>query len=233
MTTNIIKSALPISLMLVGALGATAFAQSSGNFAAEIMTAQCVLSSITGALSGGIAGNLMTTTIKTPNSNKTALLVRPSLVTGLYTNTFINTASPLSNRTAAVVVTVTFDGRPVAPETDSHPSVTFDERFQQISTGVFSAITECATGNPQCNFDLILGTLSAHSADFVVPDPGVGVHTLEVSWALVCNNGSGTPSASKCATTFTNNTAAACVGPGVLTLTQVKAFSQSGGIAIR
>jgi hypothetical protein len=221
-------------LILVASSAATVFAQSSGNFAADVQTAQCVLASTNGALSGGSTKQLFSTTIKTPNSNKTTLLITPSLLTGLYTNTYINTLAPLANETAAVVVSVLFDGSPVAPETESHPSVVYDARFQQISTQLFQQLSECRdSSNPNCDFNVILSTLSAHSFNFIVPDPGVGTHTIDVSWALECDNGSGSPSPEKCSTSFTNNSAAACVGPGTVTVQQVKAFSQSGGITIQ
>ena len=45
-----------------------AFAQSSGNFAAKIDTAACVVNDNTGALSGGTTVTALQTTIKTPNS---------------------------------------------------------------------------------------------------------------------------------------------------------------------
>ena len=217
-------------LILVASLEATARAQSSGNFAADIQTTQCGLSSSNGSLSGGSTKQLFSTTIKTPNSSQTTLLITPSLLTGLYTNTFVNSAAPLANETAAVVVSVLFDGKPVAPETDAHPSVVYDARFQQIRTDLFSQLDECDNNNPNCNFDLILSTLSAHSFNFIVPAPGVGSHTIDVSWTLQCaQNGTPTP----CSNTFTENSAGACVGPGTLTVQQVKAFSQSGGITIQ
>jgi len=216
--------------ILVAALATTSSAQSSGNFAADVQTTQCGLSTSDGSLSGGSAKQLFSTTIKTPNSSQTTLLITPSLLTGLYTNTFVNSAAPIASETAAVVVSVLFDGKPVAPETDAHPSVIYDARFQQISTQLFSQLDECDNNNPSCNYDLILSTLSAHSFNFIVPAPGVGSHTIDVSWTVQCaQNGRATP----CSNTFTENSAGACVGPGTLTVQQVKAFSQSGGITIQ
>jgi len=65
---------------------------------------------------------------------------------------------------------------------------------------------------------LILSTLSANSLDWVAPSVGGGTHVIRVDWLLQ-------------PTTATANEAA-CVGPGILTVTQVKTFSQSGGITI-
>jgi len=209
---------------------APAMAQSSGNFAAQIFEDQCVLSSADGSLSGGIAGTEMDTSIQTPNSGQTALLITPSLVTGLYTNTNINTSKNLSSETAAVVVHVTLDGNPVAPDTGS--GVIYDERFQQLSSNLFSQLTACV-GNDNCNIDLILSTASAHSFNFVASSVGGGVHHLVVTWSFLCDSGSGTLTAAACSKTFGNNSAAACAGPGSVTVQQVKAFSQSGGISIQ
>jgi hypothetical protein len=211
-------------------VAAPAMAQSSGNFAAQVLEDQCVLSSADGSLSGGIAGTEMDTTIQTPNSNQTALLITPSLVTGLYTNTNINTSKNLSSETAAVVVKVTLDGNPVAPDTGN--GVIYDERFQQLSSNLFSQLTECVA-NDNCNIDLILSTASAHSFNFVAPDVGGGAHHLVVTWSFLCDNGTGTLTAGACTKTFSNNSAAACAGPGSVTVQQVKAFSQSGGVSIQ
>jgi hypothetical protein len=211
-------------------VGSVAFAQSSGNFASEIQTAQCSMAVQDGALSGGSTKQAFATTIKTPNDSKTTLIITPSLLTGLYTNSFINADKPMDNESAAVVVSVLFDGKPVLPLTDANPEVVFDQRFQQISTHVFEAIDECdGEERENCDFSMIQSTLSAHSFNFIVPSPGVGTHDVVVNWRIQCTH-DGEPA--ECVTTPANSTAAACVGPGVLTVQQVKAFSQSGGITV-
>jgi hypothetical protein len=221
-----------LALTLASGLGATAFAQSSGNFAADIHTTQCTLAASDGALSVGDTNQLFSTTIKTPNSSQTTLLITPALLTGLYTNSFINADKSVDNESAAVVVSVLFDGKPVAPETEANPEVVYDQRFQQIGTHVFEAIDECDDENQRqnCDFSLIQSTLSVHSFNFIVPSPGVGTHTVDVTWRLQCTR-DGEPVA--CTTTPANSTAGACVGPGTLIVQQTKAFSQSGGIAIQ
>src|SRR5712692_7935816 len=131
------------------------------------------------------------------------------------------------------------------------PCVIYDQRFQQISSQLFSQLSQCqlvtstactttadcptgdtcnnptggnGTGvctapNPLCNFDLILSTLSAHSFDFVVP-VGVGKpHVVTTSWSTV---GAGTTG---------NSQVASCVGPGIVTVTQVKVFNNSGSLS--
>lgn len=213
---------------------ATTFAQSSGNFTARVQTTQCTINTVgglpnSGSLDNHGGGTLLTTTIKTPNSSQTTLLIRPSLVTGLFNNTQVTGAMESSANSAAVKVTVTLDGNPVAPATVATPSIIYDQRFQQLSTNVFDSISGCSANN-NCNIDLIESTLAAHSFDFVAPNVGGGTHTLVVSWEFECtdNNGNTTP----CTVAYTTNTAGACAGPGTVTVTQVKAFSQSGGILI-
>jgi len=70
-----------------------------------------------------------------------------------------------------------------------------------------------------CCIQLILSTLSAHSFDFVVGDVGGGDHTLTVQWEFELSSAA-------------PNDATACVGPGVLTVQQVKTFATGGGIVI-
>lgn len=216
-----------------------ALAQSSGNFAASIDTTQCTLAEDTGVLSGGILPNgdgklLLSTTIKTPATSQTALVITPSLVTGLYTNTMVSESLTESSVAAGVVVKVRLDGKPVAPGTTENPGVIYDKRFQQISTNIFDAVTECSDddGNDEeCYLQTVQSTLSAHSFNFIAPSVGGGTHALEVEWEFQCFDNAGAPTA--CTTTFLPNTAGACAGPGTVTVQQVKAFTQSGGITIK
>lgn len=203
-------------------------AQSSGNFAASLATAQCVVNDTNGSLTGGIGGTLLETTIKTPSSGSTGLLIRPSLVTGLFTKTRITQYDTDASAVAGVQVRVTIDGKVVAPGTPWGQVATlndgwvyYDKRFQQLSSNLFAQIDTCGTtaGTPECYMELVQGTLSAHSLDFVIGDVGGGDHVLKAEWRLQ-------PS------TATANEKA-CVGPGVLTVQQVKTFSTSGGIIIQ
>jgi hypothetical protein len=234
---------LPALFVLVGvAFTATvATGQSSGNFAAKIGTTQCVVNDTTGALTGGLTVTSLETTIKTPNSSSTALDIRPSLVTGLYTKTKVTSDSSTATAVAGVRVRVLLDGKIVAPGSpagvaptdgtngttdDGNPNndgwVAYNKRFQQLSTNIFGALDDdcdpVAEGIQPCFIELILSTLSANSLDWVAGDVGGGVHTVKVEWSLQ--------------PTAANANEAACVGPGVLTVTQVKTFSQSGGIEI-
>src|SRR5262249_53389911 len=138
---------------------------------------------------------------------------------------------PDATAVAGVQVRVLIDGKVVAPGTpvgstsDDDGWVYYDKRFQRLSTTLFNNLASTACDNPAtpevelCNIDLILSTLSAHSLDFVAGAVGGGTHTLRVEWRL--------------APTASTANEAACVGPGVLTVEQVKTFSTGGGIVIQ
>jgi hypothetical protein len=231
----ITKVAFPSLAMIALALfGTSAWAQSSGNFTARVQTTQCTINTVGGLPnSGGLdnhgGGQILNTYIKTPNSQFTTLLIRPSLVTGLFNNTQITGAMESSANSAAVKVTVTLDGNPVAPATTAQPSIIYDQRFQQLSSNVFDSIAGCSASN-NCNIDLVTSTLAAHSFDFVAPNVGDGTHQLVVSWSFECTDNAGTTV--PCTAAYTTNTAGACAGPGTVTVVQTKAFSQSGGVTI-
>src|SRR5215467_2820711 len=224
------------------------FGQSSGNFSATGSGTACVLNNTTGALSGGIPipGNF-TANISTNAAKGTTLLIRPSLVTGLFTDTKISTSVSSATADTGIQVCVTVDGS----GTGVFPAscVIYDQRFQQLSSQLFSQLTECTTTtacnltatpavtcptnftcsatsgpgvclNNLCNIELILSTLSAHSFDFVV-QPGFGKpHVIEASWSLV----SGTSNSQ-------GGSTMACAGPGVLTVTQTQVFNNSGSLS--
>lgn len=219
------------ALAILLGLGSVVYAQSSGNFSARIATAQCVINDTTGELSGGLTNTLLETTIKTPNSGQTALVIRPSLLTGLFTRTKVDNTTALGSATAiaGVRVRVLIDGKVVAPGTpvgaiagDEDGWIYYDKRFQKLSSNIPSFLGADCNADPliiePCYIELILSTLNAGSFDFVVADVGGGDHTLKVEWELI-------------PTAATANEAA-CVGPGVLTVQQVKTFSTGGGIVI-
>jgi hypothetical protein len=224
------------------------FAQSNGNFSASGSSAACSIGS-GGVLSGGIVASQFTANISTSNGSGNTLDIRPSLVTGLFTNTKIDTSVSTASADVGIQVCVKVDGSSagILPA----PCVIYDQRFQQISSQLFSQLSECQlvtsttctttadcptgdtcnnptggtlTGvctapNPLCNFDLILSTLSAHSFDFVAP-VGIGKpHVITTSWSTV---GSGTVG---------NAHVASCVGPGIVTVSQVKVFNNSGSLS--
>ncbi|HEV2828474.1 MAG TPA: hypothetical protein VGW76_12825 [Pyrinomonadaceae bacterium] len=212
---------------------ASALAQSSGNFTATVQTTQCRMNTtpglpISGGLNNNNGGTVLETSIQTPNSKFTTLLIRPSLVTGLFTNTGANT-DEYSGNSAAVKVYVTLDGNPVAPATSGEPGIIYDQRFQQLSLADATNMSTC-TANNNCDVDLVMSTLAAHSFDFVAPNVGGGNHKLKVEWFFECTDNTGAVVA--CQTAYTANTAGACAGPGTVTVTQVKNFSQTAPIVI-
>lgn len=225
-------------------ISGAAFAQSSGNFNAAGTGAACAIGT-GGSFSGGAGVSLLTTNIQTSNGNGVTLLMRPSLVTGLFTDTKINTNVSSASADVGIRVCVTVDGSGdnVLPVS----CAVYDQRFQQISSNLFSQLTECTQvpsatvcstdadctdpayptcsggvcvgTNPNCNFDLILSTLSAHSFDFVAQVPG-GSHTVQATWSTIGQTSNNA-----------NSNVASCVGPGILTVTQTKVFKQDGSLS--
>ncbi len=85
-----------------------------------------------------------------------------------------------------------------------------------------SAIGSCSFGfcqapAPACSFEILTTTLSAHSFDYVVP-VGNGVHQVFMTWSLL-PGGSGTT--------------AACFGPALVTVQQVKNFKNDSMISFQ
>src|SRR5215469_2547443 len=230
------------ALIAVMASG-SALAQSSGNFSATGTSAACVIGA-GGVQSSGTPLTSFTANLSTGSGNGTTLDIRPNLVTGLFTETKISTSVPTASADVGIQVCVTVDnsGAGVFPAS----CVTYDRRFQQISSQLFSQLSECTTTlacgtglpacpanftcsvtsgtgvclNNLCNFDLILSTLSAHSFDFIAPVSSGKPHVIKATWSVI---GSGVnPSGS--------GQAISCVGPGVLTVTQTKVFNNSGAL---
>ena len=228
--TKVALSGLAVLAMVL--LGASAaLAESSGNFTATVQTTQCTMNTVAGLPNSGALNdtqpiNVLTTTIRTPNSKFTTLLIRPSLVAGLFTNTGAD-ANEYSGNSAAVKVYVTLDDQPVAP--DEGEGIIYAQRFQQLSLGDAAAMATCAVNN-ECDVDFVTSTLGAHSFDFVAPNVGGGDHTLKVEWKFECTNNAGV--VVDCTQTYAANTAGACAGPGAITVTQVKNFSTATPIVI-
>jgi hypothetical protein len=192
-------------------VGSFAFAQSSGNFSASVGTAECAITDSTGVLTGGI-NSIPDITVKVSNGSGVALVITPSLVTGLFTNNKITSTSSTSTQNVGLEARVTVDGSTanVVPEEGSD-GVIYDQRWIQISSSVISSLAGCtalATTTTPC-FQLVESTLSAHSFNFYVWNLTPGTHTIHTDWSIE----GGT------------NGEAACVGPGTVTVTQVKNFS--------
>jgi hypothetical protein len=192
-------------------VGSFAFAQSSGSFSASVGTAECAITDSTGVLTGGI-NSIPDITVKVSSGSGVALVITPSLVTGLFTNNKITSTSSTSTQNVGLEARVTVDGSTanVVPEEGSD-GVIYDQRWIQISSSVISSLAGCtalATTTTPC-FQLVESTLSAHSFNFYVWNLTPGTHTIHTDWSIE----GGT------------NGEAACVGPGTVTVTQVKNFS--------
>lgn len=138
-----------------------------------------------------------------------------------------------------------------APGAPTNNCVVYDQRIQQVSNTLFGVATACVqsgvacttdaqcttapytscsnptggtlTGqctNPACNFSILLTTLSAHSFDFVVPNMTNGSHNVVMTWGLFGQNAS-----------TQGGSTAACVGPAIVTVEQVKNFSNTATIS--
>jgi hypothetical protein len=250
--------AVGLAVLALTIASGSAHAQSSGNFSATATNASCAIG-VGGTFSGGTGGiglSSFTANISTSSGNGTTLDIRPNLVTGLFTQTKIDTSVPSASADIGIEVCVKVDGSGTGILPKS--CVVYDQRFQQVSSQLFSQINACfgtvtptactvdtdcsilgsgftcnnptgASGagvcvsgpNPLCNFDLILSTLSAHSFDFVVPVDNKKPHVVQASWKVIGAGASG-PNAS----------VLSCVGPGILTVTQTKVFSNSGSLTI-
>ena len=220
--------ALAVCLSL---MSGAVFAQSSGNFAAAIKKVKCQIET-NGTLTGGTHG-FLTTTIQTPNASSTALQIGASLGVGLYTNTQATGKSSSTANTQVLVHVRMCPG--IVPECKANttgavevaPSpVVYEQRFQQLTTQLGNLVEGCLVGCIPESVQLLLTTLSAHHFNFAAGNVGGGDHTVTLSWETTnsTNPGNGIGNTA---------TADSCVGPGVVTLEQVKTFSQSGGIAIQ
>jgi hypothetical protein len=244
-----------LSACLTVGLAATAVAQSSGNFSATGFNPSCMINQGSGNFEGNCVVNgvaqfsdkcdMMSANISMSNGSGNTLLIRPSLVTGLYTDTNLQSSNTNKNgittamADVGIQVCVTVDGKPdgILPNN----CVIYDQRFQQLSTNLFSQITTCSLTTPAaccatntcvagsadaatcnvCFLDLTQSTESAHSFDFVVPQSVFGdnkAHTVKATWNVFG------------ATSATGGTVGACVGSGIITLTQTKVFNNSGSL---
>ena len=204
-----------LTVLCVAALSYTTpvLAQSSGSFSASYGATQCAIMG-NGSLTTGISGNsLPPVTVKVSSGSGVALVITPSFVTGLYTNNKLNQTNSTTGSTQNVglLMKVMVDGSTqyVIPELGS-PGVIYDQRFIQVTASFLNGLTTCVN---DC-FTIVQSTLAAHSFNFYVSNLVPGTHTITVSWDIVGGgNGEGT-----------------CVGPGTLTVEQVKNFSFNSGI---
>jgi hypothetical protein len=246
-----------LAILALATASSTARAQSSGNFSANGTNASCAIGA-GGTFSGGVTGNkILGANISTSSGSGTTLDIRPSLVTGLFTQTKIDTSVPSASADIGIEVCVTVDGSGAGVLPKS--CVVYDQRFQQISSQLFSQISECFT----------TVTPTACTVDTDCAFLGAG---------FICNNPTGAAGAGKCVSgpnplcnfdlilstlsahsfdfvisvdnkkphvveaawkvigagaSSGNSSVLSCVGPGMLTVTQTKVFNNSGSLTIQ
>jgi hypothetical protein len=133
-------SALAIATLSAVLAPGLVFAQ-SGTFSAAATDGSCLISAGGTFLGGtGVLGSL-TTSLSTSSGGGLALDIRPSITTGLFTqtknDTDVNSAS--SDIGIEVCVTVDGSGDGILPKS----CVIYDQRFQQISSQLFSQLSGC------------------------------------------------------------------------------------------
>jgi hypothetical protein len=238
------KKTFAFVLCLLAFAAGMASAQ-SGNFSASGTSASCVLGD-GGVLSGGTTLHSFTTNIATSTGSGLTLDIRPALVTGLFTQTKIDTTVPSAAADVGIEVCVKVDGSATGVFPQS--CVTYDEQFQQVNSQLFSQLAACelvtstttCTGTSDCS---ALGstyicnnpTGGTGTGVCVVPNPLCNLNLIETSLSAhsfdfvvtVPNkkphvvtaswNVVGLPANN---TGGGNSSVASCVGPGIVTVTQ-------------
>lgn len=218
---------LAIVLATATLIAPMTFGQSSGSFNFSSNPMQCVLDGSSGTLSGGATVSFLKTTMKTNSGSGNVFVVTPSAVVGLLTDVTISSKQTGSTVSSSAQVGVDFQVTVTPLSGQSNPvvipsaPVTYEDRFIQISTNLFNAISTQCLANPDgsggCFLTFNESTLGAHSFNWVVTNLQSGDYGLTVQWkpsSLVQGIGS----------------TASCVGPVNLTVTQNKIFSPSAGI---
>ena len=237
------------------------FGQSSGNFDAAVNPTVCVLNSSTGSLSplcsptaNGTSCLMLDTTIKTSNGSGVTLLITPSAVTGLFTDTKLSSTITTATADIGIKVCVTVAGGVVLPNSDIGGMITagptacvvYDQRFQQISNTLFANVASCSVGNAgaDCttNADCTGGTICGPDADsdadgtctcgFDLTLSTLSAHSFNFIAQVPGDNVPHDVHAEWTLfgvnQTSGSSSVAACVGPGDVTVTQTKIFKNSG-----
>jgi hypothetical protein len=179
------------------------------------------IGSTLGCIGSAVAG------IKTNSGNGNVFDIRPSAVIGLLTDVTVQKNSSInvqsSSALAGIDFRVTVTGQSGQQDPSLTPSgyITYDARYVQISTNLFTAIGAACTTATGCFLTFNESTLSAHSFDWIAGGPtngGIplssGEYVVKVDWKPSSHFGvSGL------------GEALACVGPVNLTVQQNKIFS--------
>lgn len=179
-------------------LSGTVLAEASAKFAYQIynpllMNAETNADWELGNPYGNWSSDIMTAELKT--SNATDLLIGVSLETSLFTYTLVQSKNGNKDTSTAegmVKIKVLIDGQPAEPN-----EVVFDRRLQELSATLGGVIESCEDGSDgsvpdgeiviadECEvtpeeISLLLDTTGAHHFNFVMPNVGVGMHTIAV-----------------------------------------------------
>jgi len=217
----------------------------SGNFSATGTGASCVIGN-GGPLSGGTTLHSFITNIATNTGSGLTLDIRPSLATGLFTQTKIDTAVSSASADVGIQVCVNVDGSPTGVLPQS--CVTYDEQFQQVSSDLFSQLTSCTliTTTTTCTGDIDCAPLGATYTcnnpvggtgvcvaptsnplcNFELIESNLSAHSFDFVVAVpnkkphVVTASWNVVGLAANNTGGTNSTVASCVGPGIVTVTQ-------------
>ena len=157
--------------------------------------------------------------IKTNSGNGNVFVLRPSAVIGLLTDVSLvkNNVADIGTSSALAGVDFSVSVSPApAAVIPSYP-VTYDSRFVQISSNLFSVLaTTCTTISPtnptgSCFFNFDESTVSAHSFDWIATGLTAGNYIATVNWSSSLGNTG-------------ISRALTCVGPVNFTVQQNKVF---------
>jgi hypothetical protein len=181
----------------------------------------CALPASTGDCIGSAKAGL-----KTSSGNGNVFVIRPSAVIGLLTDVTISSKQTTASSSALAGVDFKVSVKPLSGQAapSQTPSagqwLTYDARFIQISSNLFTAIAgACSTLTNGCFLTFAESTVSAHSFDWVAGSSynggtplSSGQYGVTVDWRpSLAVSGIGQ--------------ALACVGPVNLTVQQNKIFS--------
>lgn len=156
--------------------------------------------------------------IKTNSGAGNVFVVRPSAVIGLLTDVSVNSKQNSAVSSALAGIDFTVDVSPAAgqaaPTVIPNYSLTYDARYVQISTNLFSVLsTQCAAVAGGCFITFNESTVSAHSFDWIATNLSTGQYNVTTHWQ---------PSAGFGVSGI--GEALACVGPVNMTVQQNKIF---------
>ncbi len=227
-----------VLLLAITALTSTMMlAQSSGNFSTAYFPNACAINdsgtpggvTFTGGACLGSTNadgcKVLDAAIKTSAGSGVTLVITPSAVTGLYTDTKVSNNITTSTAEIGLQVCVKVDGKAAnVVGGDKDGCVIMDERLQQVSQNFLAGVSQvanCSTtagaGDNTCFLDFLQATLAAHSYNLVAQVPN-GQHEVTAAWSIVNAN------------TVGDSHVGACLGPGNVTVTQTKVFNNSGSV---